>query len=148
AQEVEAAGGEPAGREGGDERGGPGDRHDGEAGLDGLGDEALAGVRDGGAAGVGDEGAALSGGDAVDDGGGALAFGERGQAHLRLVDAVRGEQPARVAGVFAGDEVDRAQRLDGPGREIAEVADGGRDEEEPAGGHAVTSNLETGVEGV
>ena len=40
------------------------------------------------------------------------------------------EQLAGAAGVLAGDDVGPRQRLDGPGREVAEVADGRADQHE------------------
>ena len=48
-------------------------------------------------------------------------------------DAGALQQPAGAAGVLAGDGVRPGQRLDGPGRQVAEVADGGGDEHEGAG---------------
>jgi len=49
-------------------------------------------------------------------------------------DGVAVEEAARVAGVLGEDQGDTSERLDRARREVIEVADGGGDEEELAGG--------------
>ncbi len=60
---------------------------------------------------------------------------------LRLRDAGVLEQPARAPRVFAGDQVRGGERLDGPRRELGEVSDRRRDEDERGSGHSTTSSF-------
>ncbi len=55
------------------------------------------------------------------------------QGNEGLLDPQVVEKQSRASRVFAGDEIGRRERRDGPRREIVEIPDGGRDEEEAAG---------------
>ena len=82
----------------------------GQAALDAGAEQAVAGIADAGQAGVGDDGDVFPGGEFLDEFGGAARFVVLVVADERLRDFEMAQQISRVAGVFAGDEVDAFQR--------------------------------------
>ena len=105
----------------------------------------LAGVADAGRAGVGDDGHVTALAEHVEH------LAEPGQLGVLVAHGQPGgadpgvlEQPAGPAGVLAADQPGPGERLDGPRREVAEVADRGGDEDEPARRRALVSHRGAG----
>ena len=95
--------------------------------------EAEAGIADDRHAGVGDERDRFAARDPVGESARLLLLGVIVEAIGGTFDAEVREELARVARVFAEDEVRRLQRLDRARRKIAEVAERRADDEELAG---------------
>ena len=111
-----------------DEPGRPGDHRHLFAGVDGPAHERVAGVGDAGRAGVGDERDALAFTQEAEDALPGLVFVVFVKGDLRAADLKVLEQPPGRACVLAGDEIDAAQGLQRPQRDVPQVADRGGDE--------------------
>jgi len=133
AGEGEGVGGEPRGDQRGEDRRRSGDRLDPVSRLDRRAHQRETGVGEQRRPRVGDHRDGLARRQRVEDPRQALPLVVLVQRDERLLHPQVGEQPARVAGVLAGDEVGLGQRARGARREVLEVADRGRDEEQPAG---------------
>ena len=66
-------------------------------------------------------------------------------AHHARTDFVAIEQPSRQPRVLGGDERHRLEYLDGPVREVSEIADRSGDDEEPPSASATDPPLSTVV---
>ncbi len=90
----------------------------------GRGDQTHAGVGDTRQPGVGDERHVTARTQQLEHVGGLLGFVVGEEARRGRVDVVAREQLAGAAGVFGGDQLDGAQRVEHARRNVVEVADG------------------------
>jgi hypothetical protein len=115
------------------ERAGAGDHRDRQALSDAAAHECEARITDAGRAGVADERHVTTLREQIDDAVARLAFVVLVERDLRLVNLKALEQLAGVARILGGDEVNRAQRVECAGADVAQIADGGGDQVEHGG---------------
>ena len=124
ALEGEPACGEAGQGQGGDHGAGAGYHQHGDAVLRAEPDQILAGVGDGRHPGVRHQGAALARQEPAQDDGAALGLVVLIVAHQRALKAQVGQQLQGNAGVLRRHKIRLFQGLHGPGRDVAQVADG------------------------
>src|SRR6185295_6665977 len=131
-EENERLCGEARNRQGRCNRTGPGNWLDADAGVDGEPDQLLAWIRHQRHAGIGDECHVFPGQQAGDERRRLSRFIMFVKTRRRGRDRVARQQMRGPACVFGSDQADLAEDAESPGRDVFEVADRRRDEEQRA----------------